>query len=45
MQGKWQREQTAARTLARSYGHFDALPVGAEVGGLIDKTPKTMAAV
>ena len=43
--GKWQREQTAGRTLARSYGHFDALLVGTEVGVLVDKTPETMAAV
>jgi hypothetical protein len=33
------------RTLARSYGHFDALLVGTEVGLLVDKTPETMAAV
>ena len=28
------------RTLARSYGHFEALFFGAEVGVLIHKTPK-----
>jgi hypothetical protein len=33
------------RTLARSYGHIDALLAGTEVGLLVDKTPKTMAAV
>ena len=32
-------------TLARSYGHLDALLVGTEVGLLVDKTPVTMAAV
>ena len=44
------RRQMAARadcdrTLARPYGHFDALLVGTEVGLLVDKTPETMAAV
>src|ERR1017187_9367105 len=44
------RRKKAARagrgpTLARSYGHFDALLVGTEVGVLVDKTPETMAAV
>jgi len=44
------RRQMAARadcdrTLARSYGHFDALLVGTEVGLLVDKTPETTAAV
>jgi len=44
------RRQMAARadcdrTLARSYGHFDALLVGTEVGLLVDKTPEAMAAV
>jgi hypothetical protein len=44
------RRQMAARadcgrTLSRSYGHFDALFVGTEVCALINKTPKTMAAV
>jgi len=44
------RRQMAARadcdgTLARSYGHLDALLVGTEVGLLVDKTPETMAAV
>ena len=33
------------RTLARPYGHFEALLVGTEVGVLVDKTPETMAAV
>jgi hypothetical protein len=33
------------RTLARSYGHLNALLVGTEVGVLVDKTPETMAAV
>ena len=33
------------RTLARSYGHFNALLVGTEVDLLVDKTPETMAAV
>jgi hypothetical protein len=33
------------RTFARSYGHFDALPVGTEAGVLVDKTPEAMAAV
>jgi hypothetical protein len=33
------------RTLARSYGDFDALLVGTKVGILVDKTPETMAAV
>ena len=33
------------RTLARSYGHFDALLVGTEVGLLVDKASETMAAV
>jgi len=33
------------RTLARSYGHFDALFVGAEVGVLVHKTPEAIAAV
>src|SRR3954447_10295129 len=33
------------RTLARSYGHFDALLVGTEVGLLVGKTSETMAAV
>ena len=32
-------------TLARSYGHLDALLVGTEVSLLVDKTPETMAAV
>jgi hypothetical protein len=44
------RQQVVARanggrTLARSYGNFDALLVGTEVGVLVDKTPETMAAV
>jgi hypothetical protein len=44
------RRQMAARadcgrTLARSYGHFNALFVGTEVGVLVDKTAETMAAV
>jgi hypothetical protein len=44
------RRQMAARadcgrTLARSYGHFDALLVGNEAGVLVDKTSKTMTAV
>jgi len=44
------RRQMAARadcgrTLARPYGHFDALLVGTEVGVLVDKTPETIAAV
>jgi hypothetical protein len=33
------------RTLARSYGHFDALFVGTEVGVLVHKTPEAIAAV
>jgi hypothetical protein len=33
------------RTLARPYGHFDALLVGAEVGVLVHKTAETVAAV
>jgi hypothetical protein len=33
------------RTLPRSHGHFDTLLVGTEVGVLVDKTSKTMAAV
>ncbi len=33
------------QTIARSYGHFDALPVGTEAGFLVDKTPEAMAAV
>jgi hypothetical protein len=36
------REQ---QSLARSYGHFDALFVGTEVGVLIDKTLEAVAAV
>jgi hypothetical protein len=44
------RRQMAARansgrTLARPHGHFDALIVGTEAGVLVDKTPKSMAAV
>jgi hypothetical protein len=44
------RRQMAARadrgrTLPRSHGHFDTLLVGTEVGALVDKTSKTMAAV
>jgi hypothetical protein len=44
------RQQVVARadcgrTLARSYGNFDALLVGTEVGVLVDKTPETMVAV
>src|SRR5215472_9645029 len=44
------RRQMAARadcsrTFARSHDHFDALLIGAETGGLIDKTSETMAAV
>jgi hypothetical protein len=35
----------SGRTFARSYGHFDALPVGTEIGVLVDKAPETMAAV
>jgi hypothetical protein len=33
------------RTLAWSYGHFDALPVGTEAGVLVDRAPEAMAAV
>src|SRR5437762_1237839 len=33
------------RTHARSYGHFDALLVGTEMGLLVDKASETMAAV
>ena len=29
------------RALSRSYGYFDALVVGTEVGVLVDKTPET----
>ena len=44
------RRQMAAgadcgRTLARSYGHFDASLVGAEAGALVHKAPETMAAI
>lgn len=44
------RRQMAARancvrTLARPYGHFDALFAGTEVSVLVDKTPETMAAI
>jgi hypothetical protein len=45
--GRWQMATRAdcGRTLARSYGHFDALLVGTEMGLLVDKTSETMAAV
>jgi serine/threonine protein kinase len=33
------------RTLARSYSHFDALFVGAEVGVVVHKTPEAITAV
>jgi len=44
------RRQMAARadrdrTLARSYGHFDAFPVGAEVRVLVDEPLEAMAGV
>src|SRR5947209_5410909 len=44
------RRQMAARadcgrTRAGSYGHFNALLIGTEVGVLVDKTPERMAAV
>jgi hypothetical protein len=40
-----QRDFLSTGTLARSHGHFDTLIVGTEVGVLVDKTSKTMAAV
>jgi hypothetical protein len=45
--GRWQMATRAhcGRTLARSYGHFDAILVGTEMGLLVDKTSETMAAV